>query len=204
VAYYQQVYANGAFYGLMRPGQLRLVLPRKVLGGDWLLIAAIAFMGKIKTIKSTAVNRSWDGVSRDTKTLVAIIGISSVHARAPQLSIALSAFTDIAWKSPIYAALGRAARLALAGRVFAVFYRKHFERYWRDIVNSWRARLYPYWSRPIFFAISVKHRMKSLIMRAARSIKTTATKVLWKLGLYNSARWLFRYSKRVSALRKKS
>src|SRR6266404_5120117 len=199
VAYYQQVYANGAFYGLMRPAHLRLVLPQKVLGGDWLLIAAIAFMGKTKTIKSTAVNRSWDGISRDTKTLVAILGISRVHARAPQLSIALSAFTDIAWKSPVYAALGRAARLELAGRVFAVFYRRHFERYWRDTVNSWRARLYPYWSRPIFYAISVKNRMKSVIMRAARFIKRTATKVLWKLGLYNSARRLFPFFKRVAA-----
>ncbi len=160
VGYYEQVYANGAFYGLMRREYLRpMKLPENVLGGDWLFVAAIAFRGKIKTIKGTAVNRSWDGISRNTKTLVASLGISSMHARAPQLSIALSAFKDIAWKSPTYASLGRPARLSLAGRVFSVFYRRHFERYRRDTMNSWRARLHPLWSRPILFAVSLKKRI---------------------------------------------
>jgi hypothetical protein len=143
----------------MRSAQLRQASLPNVLGGDWLLIAAIAFMGKIDTLTGAAVNRSWEGVSRNTKAITAVLGISSMYARMPQLSIALAAFKDIAWQSPVYASLSHAARLSLASRVFAVFHRKFFLPHWREVARSWRGRLYPLWARPVLFAISLKHKI---------------------------------------------
>ena len=164
LAYFEKVNHNGTFYGLMRPAQLHLALPPNVLGGDWLLVAAIAFMGKIGTIKDISVNRSWEGASRTLETLIASLGISPIHARAPKLSIAISAFKDIAWKSKAYGSLGRAARLSLARKVLSVFYKKYFR-------PDWRAIFYPFWARPILFAISVRDRVRKKIRRGFSKIK---------------------------------
>jgi glycosyltransferase involved in cell wall biosynthesis len=153
LAYYEQVVHNGAFYGLMRRARMHLTLPPSVLGGDWLLIAALAFMGKIETVKDTSVNRSWAGTSRSLKTLTASLGISYNYARVPHLSIAVSACKDVAWKSKTYTSLSRWARLSLAYKVFSVFLQRYFRPYWH-------AALYPYWARPILFAISVKDRIR--------------------------------------------
>lgn len=60
IAYYQQVLDNGVFYGLMRRNQLLKVPLYNTMGGDWLMIAAIAFLGKVKTLdkENVCLNRS--------------------------------------------------------------------------------------------------------------------------------------------------
>jgi len=57
-AYYQQVTDNGVFYGLYRRNQLLTVPMNHTMGGDWLFIASIAFLGKIKTMESVFLKRS--------------------------------------------------------------------------------------------------------------------------------------------------
>lgn len=57
-AYYQQVTDNGVFYGLYRRNQLLTVPINNTMGGDWLFIASIAFLGKIKTLESVFLKRS--------------------------------------------------------------------------------------------------------------------------------------------------
>jgi glycosyltransferase involved in cell wall biosynthesis len=153
LAYYAQVDYNSTFYGVMRRKYLDAALPQNVLGGDWLLIAAIAFRGKIETIKSPLVHRSFAGTSRTLKGLTESLGISDIHAGVPHLSIAVSACKDIAWRSKTYSSLSRRARISLAYRVFSVFWRRYFRPYWRDA-------LYPYWARPILFAISVRDKIR--------------------------------------------
>src|SRR2546421_4318788 len=51
--FYGEVVHNGTFYGIMRLRQLHLASLQNVLGSDWILIAAIAFMGKIDIVKGT-------------------------------------------------------------------------------------------------------------------------------------------------------
>jgi glycosyltransferase involved in cell wall biosynthesis len=152
--YYQRVTANGSFYGVMRRRQLLGATFPNTLGGDWLLIAAMAFMGKFDVVTSTSVGRTSGGMSKSMKNITASLGISDLHARVPNLSIALSACKDIAWKSSAYDSLSRAARLSLARRVFAVFSRRYFDPYWRSALR-------PYIGRPFLFAMSLKDRIRT-------------------------------------------
>jgi glycosyltransferase involved in cell wall biosynthesis len=128
LAFYKQWSDNPAFYGVMRRELARLVWPPKVLGPDLLLVAALAFIGKIKTNNETLISVSYSGMSRNLKEICAETGISGIHALVPRLSTAISAAKDVAWGSGPYASIGRWARLSLAFKVWSVFYR----RFWHD------------------------------------------------------------------------
>jgi len=152
LAYYERVLSNGIFYGLMRRGQINSAWIRNELGGDWHVIAAMAFKGKITTIGDITVSRS-HSASRTMKGAIETLGISNMHSYAPTLSIALNACRDIAWRSSAFDSLSRGERFALARRVLAVFNRRFFKPYW------WTA-LYPYWTRPILLAISLRNKIR--------------------------------------------
>ena len=57
-AYYQQVLDNGVFYGLHRRSQLLRVPMNHTMGADWLFVASIAFLGKVKTLENVSIKRS--------------------------------------------------------------------------------------------------------------------------------------------------
>jgi len=152
VSYYERVLSNGMFYGLMRRGQIDAAWIRNELGGDWHVIAAMAFKGKITTVAEVTVSRSHDA-SRTMKGAIETLGISNMHSHAPTLSIALNACRDIAWRSSAYNSLSRGERFALARRVLAVFNRRFFKPYWSTTLD-------PYWTRPILFAISLRNKIR--------------------------------------------
>jgi glycosyltransferase involved in cell wall biosynthesis len=112
--YYRQVTINGTFYGLMRRAQLIEVPMRVNFGGDWLMLAEIAFGGKVKTFESPALNRAVDGGSRDVSQLAVSFGLSKFMAANPHLKIAFNIFDDIARRSPAYRSLNLFRRLSLA------------------------------------------------------------------------------------------
>lgn len=60
-AYYQQVGDNGFMYGLFRRHQLLGLPMNHTMGGDWLFIASIAFLGKVKTLESVSIKRAGYG-----------------------------------------------------------------------------------------------------------------------------------------------
>jgi hypothetical protein len=157
LSYYAQVLNNGAFYGVMRRRQVDSAWIRNQLGGDWHIIAALAFKGKITTIAGITVGRNLGGASRSMRAITETLGISNLHSRAPSLSIALNACKDIAWRSSAYDSLTRGARFSLAKRVFDVFNRRFFKPYW------W-ATLYPYWSPPVLYALSVKNKVRKKML----------------------------------------
>ncbi|MGI9179355.1 MAG: glycosyltransferase family 2 protein [Longimicrobiaceae bacterium] len=119
--YFRRVGTNGTFYGVMRRSVLASVPIRPCLGGDWLLIASMALLGKVRTAPEVMAYRSVAGVSRDVAKLAASLGLPRVFQRNPHLYIALKAFQDITWESPVYRSLGAASRLLLAIRVFSLF-----------------------------------------------------------------------------------
>ena len=59
------------------------------------------------------------GLSADWAKLAGAFGLSRVESENPYMTIAATVFTDVAWRSPIYAPLGSADRLWLAGRAAA-------------------------------------------------------------------------------------
>lgn len=152
-SYYRQIVHNGTFYGVIRRRFLNFSLPLNTLGGDWLLIATVAYQGKIATVPDVAVYRNCGGLSRSLEAITTGLGISRMHARVPHASIAYAAWKDVAWRSDAYDQLSKSARLSLANKVFSVFSERWFRPYWYGV-------FYPYWSRPIFFAMAVRDKIK--------------------------------------------
>ena len=130
LAFYEHWAECPAFYGVIRRELISLTWPPSpVLGHDLLVVAGLAFMGKIKTINDTSTNLSYSGMSRNLKDVCAHFGISGINALVPRLSVAVAAFREVAWgSSGAYASIDRKARLALAYKIWRVFYR----RFWRD------------------------------------------------------------------------
>ena len=125
-SYFRQVSMNGVFYGLMRRNVVSSVPIDDILGGDWFMVAAMAFLGKIRVLDDVYINRSADGVSSDASVLTSKFQLSKFQRANPFLTIAISAFTDIAWRSSVYASLGTRRRIALAGQVFRAIVRRHY------------------------------------------------------------------------------
>lgn len=127
LSYYRQVTMNGAFYGVMRTQEIaRVPMYEKLLAADWLMVAALAYRGKIKTLASTSLHRTLAGQSRDWTTLLSTLPLSDFQKQNYGLTIASSVFNDIAWRSPVYEAMGRPQRLAFATRAAYVVARRHY------------------------------------------------------------------------------
>jgi glycosyltransferase domain-containing protein len=112
--YYATVDDNGTFYGLMRSTSLRAAgRLRNVLGNDWMLMAAVAFTGKVRTLPEPRIHRQLDGTSSDIGSILHTFGSASAQGRIPHLVIAWHAFGDIVRGAPVYRSSPLAARLAL-------------------------------------------------------------------------------------------
>lgn len=117
-AYYRQVDDNAMFYGLMRREQLARATLQNVAGGDWILMAQMAFQGKVRTLADCHINRSVGGASKDTRSIVRALRLPEALGAFPKLfylAAAASIYADIAWKSPLYRPLGTLRRRILAG-----------------------------------------------------------------------------------------
>ena len=120
LSYFRQVIANGMFYGVMRREQFIQIPARIILAGDWLMMASVAFMGKVRTLDTVFVNRALGGSSEDLEQLALNLGHSRFQSRHHFVTIATIVFKDIAWKSPVYAPLGERGRLLLAMKAFKI------------------------------------------------------------------------------------
>ena len=112
-AYYSVVAENGTFYGLMRREQLVHVKIINVMGGDWLVIGAMAFLGNVVTLPSISVNRALGGSTVSYTKIADAMGLSKFQAVFPHAVTAFSAFREIAWRDPVYS-LNRTDRVRLA------------------------------------------------------------------------------------------
>lgn len=121
VDYFRQVVDNGVFHGLMQRELIASLPPMPaVLAGDWLHVARLAFLGKIRTVQGPALYKSTTGTSGDWETVARHERRPSYQAKLPYLVIMVNAFRDVAWSCPVYAREGRPGRVALALRVSAV------------------------------------------------------------------------------------
>lgn len=131
LAYYRDVFDNVPFYGISRRALLATVPPmRDTMAGDWLYIASLAFLGKIKTVETTAMYKSvGTGASASVERIVQVVGLPPFQARHPVLSVLLGACKDIAWTSPVYRSSGWLGRLSLSCKVGLALARKyHLQR----------------------------------------------------------------------------
>ena len=123
-AYFGQVEDNSTFYGLMRREQLARVNMQSVLGGDWLVVAAIAFMGKVRTLEDVFINRSRGGFSCNIEELAGAFNLTKFEMRNVFFAVGINVARDIMWKSPIYDTTRRRARLILGCQAFNAIVRR--------------------------------------------------------------------------------
>ncbi len=129
LGFYRTVTLNGPFYGVMRREQLSQLPFPTSLGGDWLLIASLAYLGKIRTLRNVSINRSVEGASKDEEGLARAFGLSRSQARSWHLLVARAAFAEIV-RGPVYRPLRKAERLALGSGAFALIAARFSWKVW--------------------------------------------------------------------------
>ncbi len=109
---------NSVFYGVWRNAALQRAAPlHAVLGGDWLLVAAVAFSGRVRSIDTAHVHRALGGTSQSVRHVLAVLGITGgPRWRFPWAAACAVAFADMAWRSDAYAGMRRRRRLLFAVR----------------------------------------------------------------------------------------
>lgn len=117
VRYYQTVWENGAFHGIVRREAI-LGLPRMMntMAGDWMWMASFAFTGKIETLTTTHVIKHLGGASASYANIVRVLQLPAWQGRYWTEAILSSVMRDI-WRSPVYEPLGAVGRARLAARV---------------------------------------------------------------------------------------
>ena len=118
--YYKRVRENGVFYGIYRLSFLSKVPIEPSLGGDWHMIAALAFMGKVKTLPDIYLHRSSTWSHDYFLNLTKSLGLPDWHSRYPYISIALSASQSIIKFNKVYITINQFQRFYLAIIIFFV------------------------------------------------------------------------------------
>ncbi|MBD2150274.1 glycosyltransferase family 2 protein [Pseudanabaena sp. FACHB-1277] len=150
IRYYDQVTDNGVFYGVMNREQILSISMRNTLGADLLMIAAMAFLGKVKTLKNVSLRRE-SRENEGLETLVKRLGLSQFHAKYPTLSYTISASSDVFINSSYkHLALNQKMLLFIKITSFFVFYRllPHTRNSLVSFIASITPKLlYPYFRR---------------------------------------------------------
>lgn len=106
---------NTWIYALTARARLdELTSMRNVLGFDWLRVAELAFLGEIVVVDEPLIFRELGGTSESTARNVRESRLPALHAKLPHFVMGAHVLAEIGWRSPVYAPVGRAGRLALA------------------------------------------------------------------------------------------
>jgi hypothetical protein len=123
MGYYKSLGNNAIFYGLMRRSVITTCVITKTLGADWLLMAQVAFQGKMLTNPDVAIHRERENsASRSVANLVKVMGLPRVQAVLPITSIAMAAARDVLRTDAVYGGLPTAERRTLAAAVARIVF----------------------------------------------------------------------------------
>lgn len=112
--YYAQVRHNSGFYGLMRRALLVDHDLDNVLGGDLLIIGAMAYRGKMVSLETTRLHRRRGGESQNNAKLVRSMALSWLERYLPRTAVARNVYIHITSRDDIFGNLPKWARHKLA------------------------------------------------------------------------------------------
>lgn len=124
--YLRVVADNATFYGVMRLDVLRRIELERMLGGDWLLLASLAYLGKIITVPDVSVHRLLGRSTRSWQSVVRALGVPGWQTRIPNLTVAGGLVRQIGWASKVFVPSGTVSRGSLALRVGATVLRRKY------------------------------------------------------------------------------
>lgn len=112
--FYGNLGHNSAFYGVARADALRQATPfREALCDDWLVVARLAALGHLRTIRTTRMHKSMGGVSGDIYGFARSSGLRHWQARLPFVTASFLVAADIR-SHPVFSPLRPASRLRLS------------------------------------------------------------------------------------------
>lgn len=88
IRYFARVSLNGPLFGLARRNQWAAIGFPPTVGGDWILVAALATRGRVRTISDTVIHRSLTGLGSDSTQLGLSFGMSTLIASQHHLLVA--------------------------------------------------------------------------------------------------------------------
>ncbi|OUR98793.1 hypothetical protein A9Q84_05105 [Halobacteriovorax marinus] len=94
-SYYTVVTDNGVFYGVMRLAHISKIEIRNVLSGDWMIIAALAYAGKIIHFDETFINRALGGTSRSYANIIKSLKLSPLYHYFPYAIVSVDAGLEV-------------------------------------------------------------------------------------------------------------
>jgi len=158
---YLKVRDCNTFYGVMRKKDLDNVVILNTIGLDALLIATIAFLGKVKVLDNVSLHRCLGGASDTFKKLATALSLPKFEELFPVLTFAINAFNDISWRVSVFSKLGRVRRWIIACYVFLIII---FMK-----------------STPLLFIEAVKNMLRfSFGERRSKNIITFLKRVIWR------------------------
>lgn len=115
--FFARVSLNGPMFGIAaREDRLPTGFP-PVLAGDWMLVAALAARGGVRTLSDVHIHRSLSGLGSDAPRLAAGFGLTGLAARQPHVVAAGAIAREIARGRGAYATIAPVKRVGLAGAV---------------------------------------------------------------------------------------
>jgi glycosyltransferase involved in cell wall biosynthesis len=112
--YYARVTMNGALFGVARRQDLAAVGFRDEVGGDWLLVGAMAGRAAVRTLTDVHIHRSAEGLGHDSVKLAQSFGLSGLRAQRHHLFVAGRLWRAIINGPPFFPGLPAAGRLTVA------------------------------------------------------------------------------------------
>lgn len=126
VAYFSQVADNGVLYGVTRREFLVGDGIPGGIGSDWLLVAGLAFRGKVATVAGASIHRAMEGASDGLESLSRAYRLRGRTARNPYGLIGRGVRRYILWAGPAFRKLGLLARARLARRAAREVHRRYY------------------------------------------------------------------------------
>ncbi|MDB4960911.1 MAG: glycosyl transferase family 2 [Myxococcales bacterium] len=118
MAFYRSLGNNAIVYGLMRRTMIASCVATNTLGGDWLLMAQVAFQGKMLTNPDVSIHRERENsAGSSVANTVKALGLPRVQQLFPITSVAVSAARDIAGVDAVYGGMDPTERRKLATAV---------------------------------------------------------------------------------------
>jgi glycosyltransferase involved in cell wall biosynthesis len=114
IRYYLKVVYGGMYYGLMLRKFAAKIPLRNRIGDDWHFVASMAYQGKIKNLECIGYNKKLGGLSKNFKLYASVVEATWFSADFPRVKIALDAFSDIMYQSPVYRRVSIYSRFLLA------------------------------------------------------------------------------------------
>jgi hypothetical protein len=120
VRYFARVSLNGALFGVARREDLLPVGFPGVVGGDWMLIAALAARGRIRTLAQVHVHRSVSGLGSEPTRLAHSFGMRGRAADRHHAIVAARMWREIAFGAVAPEGTSAVARLSVGSVVAAL------------------------------------------------------------------------------------